>query len=160
MLGNPQGLSPQTRVWRVNQHALLLIEALELLMAILPYHIVQYIGIMKVRGFWPKIISPKPAWYLLPKGLGVLVRQSQAQNVFGLIPVNSYEIRFFYWLTYLLMPLPSDKHNLRTGRARDFISSLINVTSSSDLPFHQLQQLQCLHHGCTPLISHSFFTTA
>jgi len=51
------------------------------------------------------------------------------------------------WLTYLLMP--SDNHNSRTARARDFISSLINVTSSRNVPFHQLQQLQCLHHGAT-----------
>jgi len=27
-------------------------------------------------------------------------------------------------------PMPSDKHNSRTARARDLISSLINVTSS------------------------------
>jgi len=52
---------------------------------------------------------------------------------------------FFYWLTYLLMP--SDKHNSRMARARDLISSLINVTSSQDVSFHQPQQLQCLHHG-------------
>ena len=25
------------------------------------HHIVLYIGIMKVRGFWPEIITPKPA---------------------------------------------------------------------------------------------------
>ena len=54
-----------------------------------------------------------------------------------------------YLLTYLLMP--SDKHNLRTARAKDLISSLINVALSRDVPFHQLQQqqLQCLHHGAT-----------
>jgi len=45
--------------------------------------------------------------------------------------------------------MPSDKHNSRTTRATDFISSLINITSSRDVPFHQLQQLQCLHHGAT-----------
>ena len=50
-------------------------------------------------------------------------------------------------LTYLLMP--SDKHNSRAARTRDLISSLINVASSRDVPFHQLQQLQCLHHGAT-----------
>ena len=50
-------------------------------------------------------------------------------------------------LLYLLMP--SGKHNLRTARATDLISSLINVTSSRDVPFHQLQQLQSLHHGAT-----------
>ena len=25
------------------------------------YTVVLYIGIMKVRGFWPEIITPKPA---------------------------------------------------------------------------------------------------
>jgi len=40
--------------------------------------VVLYIGIMKVRGFQLKIITPKPAWYLLPESLGVLVRHSQA----------------------------------------------------------------------------------
>ena len=59
--------------------------------------------------------------------------------------------------TYLLMP--SDKHNLRTARATDLISLLINVASSWDMPFHQPQQLQCLHHGatlapiCAPILS-------
>jgi len=45
--------------------------------------------------------------------------------------------------------MPSDKHNSRTARARDLISSLINITSSRDVPFHQPQLLQCLHHGVT-----------
>ena len=39
--------------------------------------------------------------------------------------------------------MPSDKHNSRTARARDLISSLINVASSRDVPFHQPQLLQC-----------------
>ena len=39
--------------------------------------------------------------------------------------------------TYLLMH--SDKHNSRTDRTRDLISSQINVASSQDVPFHQLQ---------------------
>jgi len=60
-------------------------------------------------------------------------------------------------LTFLLMP--SDKHNSRMARAKDLISSLINIISSWDVPFHQLQQLQCLHHGdtfeslCAPIFS-------
>jgi len=45
--------------------------------------------------------------------------------------------------------MPSDKHNLRMARGRDLISSLINVASSREVPFHQPQQLQCLHHGAT-----------
>ena len=61
-------------------------------------------------------------------------------------------------LTYLLMS--SDKHNSRTARARDLIYSLINVAWSQDVPFHQPQQLQCLHYGtygttylCAPVLS-------
>ena len=52
--------------------------------------------------------------------------------------------------------MPPDKHNSRTARARDLISSLINIALSWDVPFHQLQQLQCLHHGATfvPLCVH------
>jgi len=45
--------------------------------------------------------------------------------------------------------MPSDKHNSRMARARDLISSLINIASSRDMPFHQLQELQCLHQGAT-----------
>ena len=60
---------------------------------------------------------------------------------------------FTYFLTYLLtyLLMPSEKHNSRTAWARDLISSLINVASSQDVPFHQPQllQLQCLHHGAT-----------
>ena len=43
--------------------------------------------------------------------------------------------------------MPSDKHNSRITRARDLISSLINVALSRDVPFHQPQLLQCLHQG-------------
>jgi len=43
--------------------------------------------------------------------------------------------------------MPSDKHNSKTARARDLIFSLINVASCRDVPFHQPQELQCLHHG-------------
>jgi len=55
--------------------------------------------------------------------------------------------------------MSSDKHNSRTAGARDLISSLINVASSRDVPFHQPQLLQCLHQGATfvpLLISHTF----
>jgi len=49
--------------------------------------------------------------------------------------------------------MPSDKHNFRMARATDLISSVINFTSSPDVPFHQLlQQLQCLHHGATTFV--------
>ena len=46
----------------------------------------------------------------------------------SVVKENVMENNTKYSLTYLLMP--SDKHNLTTARARDFISSLINVTSS------------------------------
>ena len=52
-------------------------------------------------------------------------------------------------LTYLL--IPSDKHNLIMAIATALISSLFNVTSSQDMPFRQLQQLQCLYHGSSEL---------
>ena len=42
--------------------------------------------------------------------------------------------------------MPSDKRNLITTKA---ISSLFNIALSRDVPFHQLQQLQCSHHGST-----------
>ena len=45
----------------------------------LPYHIVQYRD-HESLGFWPKIITPKPAWHLLSDSLRVLVRYSQAQK--------------------------------------------------------------------------------
>ena len=60
-------------------------------------------------------------------------------------------------LTFLLMP--SDKHNSKTPKAKDLISSLINTASSQDVFFYQPQQLQCLHHGatfeplCAPILS-------
>ena len=41
--------------------------------------------------------------------------------------------------------MPSNKDN---SWARDLISS-INVASSRDVPFHQPQQVQYLHHGAT-----------
>ena len=55
-----------------------------------------------------------------------------------------------------------DKHNLIMAIATALISSLFNIASSWNVPFRQLQQLQCLHHGSTeslPLLSfalHSF----
>jgi len=57
-------------------------------------------------------------------------------------------------LTYLLtdrltdLLMPSDNHNSRTTRATDFIFSLINIASSGDMTFHQLQLLQCLASWC------------
>jgi len=55
--------------------------------------------------------------------------------------------------------MPSDKRNSIMAMATGFNFSLINVTLSGDVPFHPVQQLQCLHHGstkdylCSPLSS-------
>ena len=45
--------------------------------------------------------------------------------------------------------MPSDKRNLITAIATGLISSLLNIASSQDIPFHQMEQLQCLHHSST-----------
>ena len=42
--------------------------------------------------------------------------------------------------------MPSDKQNLRTAKPAGL---MIIVASSQDVPFHQPQQVQCLHHGAT-----------
>ena len=62
--------------------------------------------------------------------------------------------RFFYWLHDYLMP--SDKHNSITAKAMGLISSLV---SSWEVPFHQLQQLQCSFYQSLPLFSFPFSTT-
>ena len=41
--------------------------------------VVLYIGIMKVRGFWPQMITPKPAWYLLYDRSIVLWNESEIE---------------------------------------------------------------------------------
>jgi len=66
-----------------------------------------------------------------------------------LIYLLTYLLYLFTLLYLLTLLMPSDKYNSRTARARDLISSLINITSSRDVPFHQPQQLQCLYHGAT-----------
>ena len=60
------------------------------------------------------------------------------------------------WLTYWL--IPSDKHKSINAKAMGLISSLFNVASSWDVPFGQLLQLQCLHHGSPKayIVFHSF----
>ena len=58
---------------------------------------------------------------------------------------------------YLFMP--SDKRNLIMSIAEGLIFSLLNVALSGNVPFHQLQQLQCLYPElpfvvlCTPFHS-------
>jgi len=51
-----------------------------------------------------------------------------------------------------IWPMPSDKHNSITAKAMGLISSLFNVASSRDVPFCQLLQLQCSHHGSTKVL--------
>jgi len=53
--------------------------------------------------------------------------------------------------------MPSDPHNLIM--AIGLISSLSNVTSSRDVPFHQPQQLQCSHHGLPKITFVLLFTS-
>jgi len=53
--------------------------------------------------------------------------------------------------------MPSDKHNSRTAWARDLISSLINVASFQDVPFHQW--LQC-ETQISPNITKTLLTAA
>ena len=119
--------------------------------------VVLYIGIMKFGDFGQKL-SPQNQldiyflthweyWLGLAKPKNVF-RSILNPSIKWLWNFKNFEFNaFFYWLIYLLMP--SDKHNLRTAGARDLISSLINVTSSGDVPFHQPQLLQCLHQGAT-----------
>jgi len=59
----------------------------------------------------------------------------------------------------------SNRYGL-TAEAIGLISSLLNVASPRDVPFHQLLQPKCLHYGstkaylCSPLFSILFSTTA
>ena len=111
---------------------------------------------MKVWGFWPKIISPKPAWYLLSGSLGALVTLNRCIKLLWNFK-NFLFNTFFCWLTDWLMP--SDKRNSIMAITTGLISSLFNVASSRDVPLRQPQQLQCSHHGftknylCYPLYS-------
>ena len=121
----------------------------------------MYSTVVLYMTFWPQIITPKPARYLLSDSSKVLVRHSQAQKCLQINSKHFYQIvlkfkkkwfsRFFYWLTYVLtyLLMPSGKHNLRMARVRGLIFSLINIASSRDVPFHQSQQLQCLDQGAT-----------
>ena len=59
-----------------------------------------------------------------------------------------------FWLTDQL--LRSDKHNSIMAIAICLISLLLNVALSGDVPFCQLQQLQCLHHDSTKSLKLSF----
>ena len=45
--------------------------------------------------------------------------------------------------------MPSSKHNSTMDVAMGLISSLFDVASSRDVPFHQPQDVQCMHYGLT-----------
>jgi len=45
--------------------------------------------------------------------------------------------------------MPSAKHNSIMERAMGLISSLLDIASSREMPFHQPQQLHSKHHGAT-----------
>jgi len=59
--------------------------------------------------------------------------------------------------------MPSDKHNSIMAISTGLLSLVINVPLSQDMPFCQLQQLQCFRHGstkaylCAPLHSIPFY---
>ena len=126
--------------------------------------IVLYIGIIKVWGFLPPTNQPNisfvTAWQ---HWLDI----AKPKNVFRstLIKLlrnfkNFLFNRFFTdWLSDYLIDclMPSDKCNSITTRAMDLISSLFNVILSRDVPFHQLLQLQYLHHGSTKTYLCSWF---
>ena len=90
--------------------------------------VVLYIGIIKIWGFLPE--NPyKPAYHNFVT--------AWHQQIFLLT----------IWLIIWLMP--SDKHNSITAKGMGLISSLFNVTLSRDVPFYQLLQFPCSHHGST-----------
>jgi len=45
--------------------------------------------------------------------------------------------------------MPSAKHNLPMDKATGLIFSLFNITLSRDVPFHQPQDVHCMHHEFT-----------
>jgi len=53
--------------------------------------------------------------------------------------------------------MPSAKHNSTMQRATGLISSLLDVASSQDVPFCELQQLHSMHHGAIFAFSVSCF---
>ena len=50
-------------------------------------------------------------------------------------------------------------HELCNGLLGKLFFLLFNVTSSRDMIFCQMQQLQCLYHGCTKFVLHYGFST-
>ena len=54
--------------------------------------------------------------------------------------------------------MPLAKHNSTMDKVMGLISSLFDIASSQDVLFHQLQYVQCTHHGlafvllCVPVL--------
>jgi len=53
--------------------------------------------------------------------------------------------------------MPSAKHISTMERATGLISSLLDIASSRDMPFHQLQWPHSKHHGATFVLLFSQF---
>jgi len=127
----------------------------------LSYSMVVCIGIIKVWVSCPKMPpTNQPNIYFVTAWqhwLGI----TKPKNIFRL--TLTFLTYLTDWLTIWLTP--SDKHSLIASNVMGLISSLFNVASSRNVPFCQLQQLQCLHHGstkaylCSPLFSILFSTT-
>ena len=45
--------------------------------------------------------------------------------------------------------MPLAKHNSTMDKTTGLIFSLLDITSSRDVPFRQLQYIQCMYHGLT-----------
>ena len=108
------------------------------------------LGIMKVWDFQPVRITA------LHFSLAALVRHSQAQNIFRstLNPSNKLLWNFlFNWIFYYLTKwitnwcLQPSITRSAMERATSLMSSLLDITSSLDVPFCQLQQLHSKHRG-------------
>jgi len=109
------------------------------------------------RAFPAQNITWKPASIFLHSSLGVLVRLSQARKYLQSDPKPFQKVLWNFknflfnwilcWLTHSLMP--SAKCYLTMDVATGLISSLFDVASSWGLPFRQLQDVQCMHHGIT-----------
>ena len=142
--------------------------------------LLYYIGINKVWDFCPKI-PPKnlPNIYFLTTWkhwLSIAKPKNVFRSALSLCTICHEILKISYltdflltdWLSdYLTDYLTlSDKHNSTTTKAMRLISSLFNITSARDVPFHQPLQPQCLHDGsskaylCSPLFSILFSTTA
>jgi len=108
---------------------------------------VIYIGIIKVGVSCPKIPPTNQPNINFVTAWQHWLDIAKPKNVFRL--TSCYEISCLTGLTTWLSDylMPSDKRNSITTRAMGSISSLFNVTSSLDVPFCQLLQLQYFHYG-------------